>query len=400
MKYHGIVIADIHVGACDTERLHNEYTELLINHIKEMESLDYLVIAGDFFDRKYYLNDENTKMAYIMLKELVLACKEKGAKVRIVYGTESHECNQYDIFSLLKIYEDVKVIKTVTEEELLPNLHVLYLPEESIYDKSEHYSEYLEKEKYYDYIFGHGVVREVMSEFALKLDDSKKSKRRKPAVFSTGELGYCCKGQTFFGHYHINVNVNDRFFSIGSFTRWCFGEEGVKGYYELSCNPKKEKYEAIHIDNTMAPLYRTISYGYDNKIFQNEDQMIKTLDHMDELIDTGSLDDVRFMFNIPTTIENPEATINYIKERYKFNDHVKVEITHGYIEEKRKQQKEKVDADNDKYGFIYEKTMDLENTYAHFIAIEYDRNIPTDDIQLYMNAPLQEILNKKNKEEE
>ena len=126
-KYKGLVISDIHVGASNLEKLHDEYKELFIEKIYRMDKLDFLIIAGDFFDHKFYLNDKEATMAYVMLKELVLACKEKNALIRIVYGTESHECNQYDILSLLKIYDKIEVIKYAKEEELLDGLNILYL---------------------------------------------------------------------------------------------------------------------------------------------------------------------------------------------------------------------------------------------------------------------------------
>ena len=53
---------------------------------------------------------------------------------------------------------DIKVIKYASDEELLPNLHILYLPEEHILDKNEYYKEYFKEDKKYDYVFGHGVI--------------------------------------------------------------------------------------------------------------------------------------------------------------------------------------------------------------------------------------------------
>ena len=179
MKYNGIVVADLHVGAMDLNRFHDEFTGILISEIQKMKKLDFLIIAGDYFDHKFYLNDRESTMAYYMLNELIDACKEKNTEIRIVYGTESHECNQYDILSLLKIYDKIRVIKQVTEEELLPGLNVLYLPEEHILDKSEYYKEYFENDKKYDYIFGHGVIREVMKDIAVHIDTSSNTKRKK-----------------------------------------------------------------------------------------------------------------------------------------------------------------------------------------------------------------------------
>ena len=113
---------------------------------------------------------------------------------------------------------------------------------------------------------------------------------------------------------------------------------------------------------------------------------------VDKLLEREVYDNVRCIFNIPNNIENPEATINYLKERYKFNNNIKVEITHGFIEEKRKQQKEKIQTDNEKYSFIFDKNLDMEYKVSKFIVIEYNKNIPTDNIAKYIYKPLSEIF--------
>ena len=392
MKYNGIVFADLHIGAMDLEKLHEEYEEMLIKEIKKMKSLDFLIIAGDFFDHKFYLNDKESSMAYYMLNELIEVCKEKETVIRIVYGTESHECNQYDILSLLKIYDKIKVIKEVNEEELLPGMNVLYLPEEHIIDKEEYYETFFNNTKKYDYIFGHGVLREVMSDVAKHIDTSSKNKRKKVPVFSTAELNKICKGQVFFGHYHINQNINDKFFSIGSFSRWKFGEESVKGYYKLKCNPYKKTYEATHIENTLADTFNTIAFGYENDMFKSDDDLNNALERIDNMISNDTFDHVRFVFNIPSTVDNPEATMNLLKEKYKFNDKVKLEIQHGYIEEKKERQKEEIQKENEKYSFIFDKSLPLEDKISRFIAIEYNKNIPTDSVKKYLSSGLNEIL--------
>ena len=394
MKYNGVVISDVHVGVMDIMILYKEYKEIFLKNIKEMKKLDFLIITGDFFDHKYYLNDKESIMAYAMLKELIEICKEKDAVVRIVYGTESHECNQYDILSLLKIYDKVEVVKYVKEEELLPDLHVLYLPEEHIADKASYYEKYFTQEKKYDYIFGHGVIREVMKDQVVHMEnkETKENKRKKVPIFSSAELNTVCKGQTFFGHYHINMNINDKIFSVGSYSRWRFGEEGQKGYYEISCNTEKETYKAKFIENTLARTFVTIGYGYDNEVFENEDNMNKALGRIESMIDNKTFDHVRFVFNIPKDCDNPESKVNFLKEKYKFNDSIKVEITHGYVEEKKKQQKEKLKEENKLYKFISDKDMALEDKVSQFIEIEYHKSIPSKNIQNYLYLPLKEVL--------
>ena len=397
MKYKGLVISDIHVGAMNLEKLHKEYLEMFIDYIHKMKQLDFLIVDGDFFHKKFYLNDAESVMAYIMLKELVVACKEKNAIIRLVYGTESHECNQYDILSLLKIYDKIEVVKYVKEEEILPDLHILYLPEEHLSDKDKYYEKYFNNTKKYNYIFGHGVIREVMKDQVVHMENKEpeNTKRKKVPIFKSSELLRCCKGQVFFGHYHINQNNDDLIFSVGSFSRWQFGEEGPKGFYELTCDTEKNKYKAKFIENTMAEKYSTISFGYDNKIFENEDSMQESIESIDKMIDRNLHDHVKFIFNVPSTVENPEATINYLKEKFKTNEKVKVEITHGYIEEKREKQREQIKLDNDKYSFVFNKSMPLEDKVNQFITVEYNKDIPVDRISNYLYKPLMEIISEE-----
>ena len=117
-------------------------------------------------------------------------------------------------------------------------------------------------------------------------------------------------------------------------------------------------------------------------------EMIK----IDKMIKQKLFDHVRFEFNIPEECENPEFLINYVNEKYKFNDKVKLEIVHGYIENKRQREKEEVKKENDRYSFIFDRDMKLEDKTSYFISIEYNRDISADKISLYLYKPLNEIL--------
>ena len=398
MKYKGLVISDIHVGAMSLDLIQNEYHDLFINKIYKMKKLDFVIVCGDFFDHKFYLNDKESLVAYSMLKELAEACKEKDAALRFIYGTESHECNQYDILSLMKIYDNIKVIKHAESEELLKDLNILYLPEEHLLNKDDYYKDFFYKNKSYNYIFGHGVIREVTADIAITIENraSNNKKRKEVPVFSTAELNKICKGQTFFGHYHINKELDDKVFSVGSFSRWKFGEEERKGFYEIECDTDKNKYKTTYIENTMADNYTTVSYGYNHDIFKNESDMNEILNGIDKMVDRDLHNHVRFVFNIPEDIENPESTINLIKERYKFNDQIKTEIVHGYVEKKKEQQKEQIRTDNEKYSFIFDKGISIEEKASRYIEIEYNKIIDSKTIKKYMTLSLKELIDEKN----
>jgi DNA repair exonuclease SbcCD nuclease subunit len=390
MKYTGYVISDIHIGSKNIENLYEEYKKIFIENLKK-DNVDFVIICGDYFDHKLFLNEKDSAYAYAMMVDIIEATN-KDTKIRLVYGTESHECNQYEIISKLStIYNrDIKVIKYATDEFLYQDLHILYLPEEHLHNKDEYYSKYFENDKTYDYIFGHGVIREAMKEAATQIETQSKKRKTVP-VFSTAELRRICKGETYFGHYHVNCDMDDVFY-VGSFSRWQFGEEEAKGFYKITCDTTKNKYKHEFIENIMAPVYKTISFGYDNKVFESHDDMEKSLNRIDDIFKDNILDHVRFVFNIPSNYEDPEFLILYLKERYKFNNNVKLEITNGYIDMKRKQQKEEVKKENDKYSFIFDRSMSLEDKTSYFIKIEYNRDIPSDIISAYLYKPLEDIL--------
>ena len=371
MKYNGIVIADVHVGAFDINKLNNEYQKIFIDYIKTLDSLDFLIIDGDFFDRKFYLNDKESVMAYHMLQSLFDVCKPLKTKIRIVYGTESHECNQYDVLSIMDLYDDIKVIKSAQSEELLPDLNVLYLPEEYMDNKDEFYKELFSDT--YDYVFGHGIIREAMTKAVASMKAKGEDKRKKVPIFSSKELSDICTGEVYFGHYHINSEMDGNVYYVGSFSRWEFGQEERKGFYKLSCNTEKKRYKSEFIENTLADKFVTISYGYNSSIFDSGDvdnvALESTLSNIDKQIDNKIFEHVRFEFNIPSDCSKPEGLIQYVKERYKFNDNVKVNFVNGYGEDKKAKKKETIKKENDEYARKQRRLLEIPQN-----RINYERS--------------------------
>lgn len=385
MKYNGIVISDIHFGVIDPYQLKKELLEVFLYYLEGMKKIDFIVITGDYFDHKLYVNDSNSNCALGFMDALINICKKHECPLRIVYGTESHEVSQYNIFS---IYEnnpevDFKVITTVTEEELLKDMNVLYLPEEFIYNKKEYYKEYFENEDKYDYIFGHGVITEVMTN-AVRHDKEKENTRKKVPYFTTMELNKMCKGQVYFGHYHVNTNIQDKIFYVGSYTRFCHGEDEPKGFYHITYNVDKGKYEEKFIENYMAKKYVTYTYGYTSDILNDEENMIKELDKLDKLNELNQNDYVKYVFNIPENHPNPEFVINVLNERYKHNDTVKIKITNGYVEKKKKINKEKLNDALSEYPMIFDKSAKLEDKIVYFIKKKYDKDISVENTKKYL----------------
>lgn len=389
--YKGMLVADLHIGCIDPSVQYNEFELIFLNRIKDIKP-DFIIFLGDYFDHKASLNDALSYYSFYIFDKILSTINELSlkTKIRFIYGTESHEWDQYNIIEIAdKRGIDVSVIHTMSEEELFPDFNILYIPEEHVYNKSEYYSSYLNNTKKYNYIFGHGIIREVMKEAAIS-NETSTSNRKKVPVFTTGELMHACCGQVYFGHYHINTNINDEVFYVGSFNRWCFGEEEEKGFYVIETDGID--YTNEFITNTEAPIYKTIAFGYDNKIFQNAEIMENKLNQIDNMIKDKIFDNVRFEFNIPENAENAEYIINFIKEKYKFNTHVKTNIVNGYIEDKKKKSKEEIEHWNIENAPLFDKNLSIEGKINFFIGIEFKKDLPIEKISLYINNNLSEIL--------
>ena len=131
---------------------------------------------------------------------------------------------------------------------------------------------------------------------------------------------------------------------------------------------------------------------YSDKIFKSVENLDAKLNMLQNVIQSNSYEHVKFRFNIPEDCENPESFITYINERFKHDDRVKVEISHGYIESKKKREKETIKEDNQKYSMIFDKNIPIEDKISYFISVEYNKSISRESVDLYLNKPLDEIL--------
>ena len=387
MKFRSVIISDIHFGVMDAEELLKELDDKFISYLKSLDKLDLICITGDFFDHILYLNEIHANRAYYFMDELMVEADRLNCQVRIVYGTESHECNQYSIFfSKLMNNRNFKVIKTVSEEELDKGIKVLYIPEEYVYNKKDVYGKFFDKEKEYDYVFGHGVITELMPTDKHVLKDTKDTKRAKVPVFNTNELTYCCKGEIFFGHYHVHCELGSNVSYVGSFSRWCFGEEEKKGFIYSECDIDKERYSHTFIENNEAPDYVTINYGYDNPIFSDRATMDSELARIENITNNDLVDHVRLVMNVPDDYEGASALINNLSERFKDSKKIKMNVTNGFVNKNRKINEEYLKESIKKYGFIRDKSMPKEEISHQFILTKFDKDIPAARIKEHLDT--------------
>lgn len=392
MVYRGLLLADMHFGATDPDVLKQEIRDNILNvidtKIEKGDKLDYLIILGDYWDKKMYLNNKAITVGMWFMNIL----SQYFNKIRIVYGTESHESDQYHVFDVFKTKPnlDFAVIKTVEEEELLPGLNVLYLPEEYILSKDDYYSEYFGNKKKYNYIFGHGNIAEVMT--MVKRDSNKKESRLKPPTFTTADFKKCCKGEVYFGHYHVHSNIDDWVYYVGSFTRWIHGEEEEKGFYEIIYDTESKEYSNIFHENYSAPLYKIYSFGYNHDIFKSPDMLDNNIKTLMNIVNSGKYHKLKFRFNIPEDYPNPELFMDTMREVFKYNDSVSFDFVNGYVAKKKSNDEKAISEIVDKYDYVFDKSLSVGDKVNNFIKETDNRDIGGDKINTYLNTAVMKLI--------
>lgn len=351
-----LLIADLHIGNIpDTNYIYTNVCnildkELIFNHC------DAVIFLGDYFDRLFKANEIFISLAIDIMSYLVTLCKKTHTKIRMIYGTESHDSSQYKLFNhhLKDDMIDMKIIYTVTEEELFPSINVLYIPEEYMMNKKEHYKEYLYSGKSYQYIFGHGVIAEGMTMIHIPKEGTKQVEKKVP-IFKSNELSSVAD-QVIWGHYHCHVEMEKNCRYLGSLFRNSFGEEGDKGYGIL------EDEHFTFVKNEYAYLYKTYEFMEDDEIFKNADKLIHAINRIKhqhaDIISGDKPGKIRFIFNI---ISDELSLKEVIKNCLMNSKHI------AYVIKDQSLTNEILDDVEDEYDYTLDKSLKIEDKVGLFI---------------------------------
>lgn len=377
MKYKGVMIADIHFGALPVERLYNEL-EMFLTFI-DKKDIDFIIILGDWFDRKLNLNSKDAKYSTVFFERICQICIDNNIKLRLIQGTESHDNSQLEVLEILAKNKpvDFKVFYEVDEEELFPDFNVLYIPEEYITSIDEKYGKYMNKK--YDMIFGHGMVQEV--KFAALIQSSETTMKKAP-IFKSKMFCDICYGPIFFGHIHMKDVFNDKLFYVGSYSRWKFGEEDDKGFYYVKYDNDTKEFNAEFIINDKAKKYDTIEiYEKESGFFKlNTENQIK---YIQKLLNSFEYEYLRIQFYIPEGYENENLLINMLNESFSKYKNLKLDFKVNSKIKSKREVEEKINLLLDKYGFIFDVKIDSYTKINRFIMEKYNRDIPIDKIKEY-----------------
>ena len=226
-----VIISDIHIGrqSISPESFKHQLETQFLDVIKDFKYLDGIFITGDMMHTIVSLNSEYAEVFHWFTDQVYKLAKKKHSTVIIIRGTGSHDANQLDN---IKHYQsnddgvDFRVYDTIEEITIWDDYRVLILPDIKVRQKKE-IDQYLEKEKYYDLILGHGTT-DSMQYFIQESE----ALTTKTYLYDVDRLIYCCKGPIFFGHIHQPQVLRKQFYYVGSFTTL---ERGVNNAGFLVC---------------------------------------------------------------------------------------------------------------------------------------------------------------------
>lgn len=264
----GILIADMHWGATQNLQRYMDELELSMFHtISKLSQLDFIIILGDTFHTKEYLNSEVVSYVLEFFYRLKIITQRLNTEIRIIEGTLSHDNLQLSPIEYIFKDDDRLIIYNKISVETLFGMDILYIPEEYVLNQKEYYNKYFNY--YYDYIFGHGMV-DAMQYSKTDKDGFKQHLTSSP-IFKVDDL-LSISQQCYFGHIHTRslFGDNDRFKYVGSPSRWSFGQEEDKGFYYIIYDTiaRKQCYEKFIINNN-APIMNTVTVDINNNINNN-----------------------------------------------------------------------------------------------------------------------------------
>ncbi len=367
-KIKGIAIGDIHWNAFDANKMYEELRFGVLGHIVGLDKLDLVVINGDYWDCRTFMTSEAAILGFQFMDELVNMAVSKGCKhFRVLKGTLSHDKNQLDIFSVFEKRRDIdfKILNNVYREELFPNYHVLYIPEEYMDDVENFYAPYLSKE--YNMVFGHGLFSDAIP--VIK-DQSSEVMIRKAPVFDIEAFNVT--GHIIFSHVHKHMCIKNKAYYTSSFSRWVHGEEDDKGFIEFEYDTKTKQSNINFIVNTLALSYITKDFD----LILNHMKAEEIIKMIEEIKVRENIDYLRVIFKVNVNDKDSVANWAIVKEYFGRNKYIKIvmnkfsKLQNLNIDNHQEFESidEEIEAEVKKYWYLFDKSVDYIDKVVQYMS--------------------------------
>jgi len=387
LKYKFIVLADLHWGAMDSYKMYNNL-QLVLEFIRQMkDSLDFIIIAGDYFDYRLQLNSKTALAAVQWFDELVNTCRESNIKkIRMFKGTREHDNDQLEIFRPPYELDDgyFKIFNTTESEELLPGLRCIYCPDENM-----NLSEY--HQVYYSKFIPHPNIGFFHGNFDTILPDIEFNRIQEhnlaTMIYEYDKFSKLIKGPMISGHWHVK-NEHKSLYYVGSYDRWKFNEEEDKGFIYGEIDTDTNEYFIHRVNNPLATQYKTIIVSSDE--YSTPEQFASLSNMINDYLKDDS--EIKLRVSYLLSSNNDEALVNYniFQRQYSTCKQVKIEIKDLVKREAKKVKKKQVEIEASKYQYIFDSDLkNIPNIVHQFILDNKSVDIPTATIAKYINKYLE-----------
>ncbi len=373
MIFNMLVIADLHWGAMDAKIQSSQY-EFIFDIIREMrDRIDMLVIAGDYWDSRMFLNSASTINGINWMHKLIDTCKENGvSKFRIIRGTLEHDNDQLETFRYLEEDDEFfRIFVTNTVEEI-DGIRIMYCPDENMTHEV-----YIEKYvdnfiKFPDIGIFHGNLDDVMPSIAVE-----SAKKSNTLVFENRFYHELISGPMIAGHWHIGQRI-ERWIYVGTPDCWKFGEDDEKGVMFISYDPDNKSFFYRKILNPNSIIY--YEYVLDTSFYSGIDDVRSVISFIQDKKKYYEKNDRKYRIAVIIEIRDDksenEQIISCMKAYADSTKFVKI-VTKNKMQLKRKKEEQKRTNElNEKYSFVKDDKLSRSEKIRRCIKSKY----PDDDI--------------------
>ena len=253
---------DVHLGHPNTPTKH--IIRNLVQYIHEdyIRELDMLIIEGDLFDRLLSNADDNTFRIQAWATQLMRWCAKHGTMLEVLEGTPSHDWMQSKFFIEQKQNANIPVelhfAKTCSIRHIEKfDMYVLYVPDHCLPHPDDILAETrIQMSKLgitqVDFAIMHGAFRFQYPVVVVEPTHDERTYLDLVKYF------------IFIGHVHQSSQY-ERILPAGSFDRLIHGDEGHKGFYDVSVQ-EDGTHKITFVINHHAKRYDTIEvHGLDIK---------------------------------------------------------------------------------------------------------------------------------------
>lgn len=377
--YNILLEADKHWGAMSPKKQY--LSSYIMKRFLYEFPIDLYVHLGDQFDTKLLLNSKPAVYAIQDFQEKLAICKDRNIKVRAIRGTRSHDYDQWEVFRKFE-NDNFKIFIQNTVEETLPNMTCIYCPDENI-NTDEYIDRYHDNifENMIDIGFFHGSFDVVLPRIVTQMSEDSLSTN---LVFEYELWSSLIKGPLLSGHWHDGSEYGSLIY-IGSYDRWAFAEDEVKGFGIVQYNTETGEYKYIKVPNFFAENYKT--YIVDTYIYN-----IDAYNALSQLIDSElELDsNLKIRVKINVTDEKPENETLIEAFRFYYANSKKVKITvinKLQVEKKKKKKKEETHMDS-VYGYIRDNSISYPEKIGRYITTMTGKQYSLEEIEKFVNKYL------------